>query len=153
VGYSRRKKMGMGRALSEKPPPHPPPAVPKPRKPSKAEEKYDSIMDRVNEFVKERSDLFVDDIKVQLSKGDFDKAEQLLDERKRDYERYLELGRSLKDVGEQTTMLSTRLAKGELTSDAYERARDDLESRKKDIDEELWKIQRKIFREKYEKPF
>ena len=116
-------------------------------------EKYDQFMIRVNELVKERADFFVDDIKAQLSKGDFDKAEQLLGERRRDYERYLELGRSLKDVEEQTTRLSVRLANGELTSDAYERASDALERKKKDIDEEMWKIQRKIFREKYEKPF
>ncbi|MCG2826102.1 MAG: hypothetical protein L6265_05870, partial [Thermoplasmatales archaeon] len=116
-------------------------------------DRYDQFIARVNEWVKERPDLFVDDIKAHLSKGDFDKAVQLLGDRRRDYERYLELGKSLKDVEEQTTMLSTRLAKGELTSDAYERARNDLDRRKYDIDEELWKIQRKIFREKYEKPF
>ena len=116
-------------------------------------QKSGRFMVRVNELAEKRSDLFVDDIKAQFSKGDFVKAEQLLAERKRDYERYLELGKGLREVEERTTKLSIRLAEGDLTSDAYERARDDLESRKKDIDEELWKIRRKIFREKYEKPF
>jgi len=116
-------------------------------------ETYDNVMGLLNDFVKERADLFVDDIKAQLSKGDFDKAVELLGERRKDYERYLELGKSLKENEEETTMLSRRLAKGELTSDAYERAVDALERKKHDIDEELWKIQRKIFREKYEKPF
>ncbi|MCG2718900.1 MAG: hypothetical protein L6408_08740, partial [Nanoarchaeota archaeon] len=116
-------------------------------------DKYDQFMVRVNELVKERADFFVDDIKAQLSKGDFDKAEQTLGERKQDYERYLELQQNLKNIEEQSRMLSKRLAKGELTSDAYERAKDDLDKDKYDIDEKLWKIQRKIFREKYEKPF
>jgi len=125
------------------------------RRKAKEEERKNlaELKEELEELQKNIPNIFLDDIKVQLSKGDFERAEQLLGERKQDYERYLEFGRSLKDVEEQTTMLSTRLAKGELTSDAYERAVDALERKKHDIDEELWKIQRKIFREKYEKPF
>ncbi|MCG2827293.1 MAG: hypothetical protein L6265_11955, partial [Thermoplasmatales archaeon] len=96
---------------------------------------------------------FVDDIKTLLSQNKLDNASKLLSERKKDYERYLELVRSLKDVDDKTTKLSSRLAEGEVTSDAYEQAMDELKRKKYDIEEELGKIQRKIFREKYEKPF
>ena len=88
-----------------------------------------------------------------LSANNLNEANKLLSERKNDYNKYLELQKNFKNVEEESRMLSKRLAKGELPPDAYERAKDDLDREKHDIEEKLWKIQRKIFREKYEKPF
>ena len=107
----------------------------------------------MEELLGKESNFFVEDIKDRLSKDDLDGAEKLLEEKKRLYERFLELKKGMGDIDKRTAKLSTKLAEGEVTSDAYERAREDLEREKRDIEEEMWKIQRKIFREKYEKPF
>lgn len=112
-----------------------------------------SIINRLNGFVKECPNLFVDDIKSCLSKNDIIGAEKLLKEKKQLYERFLELRKIMKDVDDKTTKLSSRLAEGELSPDTYELAMDELKRKKHDIDEDMWEIQRKIFREKYEKPF
>ncbi|MCG2827294.1 MAG: hypothetical protein L6265_11960 [Thermoplasmatales archaeon] len=112
-----------------------------------------NIINRLNGFVKECPNLFVDDIKDCLSKNDIVGAERLLKEKKRLYERFLELRKIMRDVDDKTTKLSSRLAEGELSPDTYELAMDELKRKKHDIDEDMWEIQRKIFREKYEKPF
>jgi len=117
------------------------------------ERKQQYIVNVIGELLRKEANFFVDDIKNSLSKGDIEGAEKLLEEKKGMYTRWLELRSSLKDVDDKTTKLSSKLAEGNLPADAYERARDDLEREKADIDEELWKIQQKIFREKYEKPF
>ncbi|MCG2826486.1 MAG: zinc-ribbon domain-containing protein [Thermoplasmatales archaeon] len=110
-------------------------------------------LNAVEELLNKEANFFVDDIKSYLSKNDFEGAEKLLEEKKRLYDRFLELKKGMNDIDKRTAKLSTKLAEGEVTSDAYERAREDLERGKRDIEEEMWKIQRKIFREKYEKPF
>jgi len=117
------------------------------------ERKQHYVVNTIDELLRKEAHFFVDDIKNSLSKGDFEGAEKLLEERKRGYERYLDIVRSLKDVDDKTTKLSSRLAEGEVTSDAYEQAMDELKRKKYDIEEELGKIKRKIFREKYVKPF
>lgn len=97
--------------------------------------------------------IFVDDIKALLSENKLEEANQLLSERKSDYTRFLELNKEMKDIDIKLAKLSSKLAEGEITSDAYETANDNLVRRKKDVEEGLWKLQNKIFREKYEKPF
>ncbi|MCG2718901.1 MAG: HEAT repeat domain-containing protein [Nanoarchaeota archaeon] len=129
------------------------PPSPKPEAEQVVTVNKDTLEKSIDDMQKNIPNIFVDDIKTHLLKGDFNKAEQLLNERKRNYERYLELVRNLKDIEEEATMLSRRLAKGELPADAYERAREDLEDEKKSITEESYNLQRKIFIEKEPKPF
>jgi len=112
-----------------------------------------AVVNAMEELLGKESNFFVEDIKDRLSKDDLEGAEKLLEEKKRLYDRFLELKKGMGDIDKRTAKLSTKLAEGEVTSDAYERAREDLEREKRDIEEEMWKIQRKIFREKYEKPF
>ncbi|MCG2826489.1 MAG: UPF0179 family protein, partial [Thermoplasmatales archaeon] len=97
--------------------------------------------------------IFVDDIKSLILQDEINDANKLLSERKNDYDKYLELNKEMKDIDIKLAKLSSKLAEGEITSDAYETARDDLIRKKSYVEEELWKIQRKIFREEYEKPF
>ena len=115
--------------------------------------RHQAVVNAIEELLGKESNFFVEDIKSCLSKNDFEGAEKLLEEKKRLYDRFLELKKGMGDIDKRTAKLSTKLAEGEVTSDAYERAREDLEREKRDIEEEIWKIQRKIFREKYEKPF
>jgi len=115
--------------------------------------KQQAIINAMDELLRKEPNFFVEDIRNYVSSGDIKSAEKLLDEKKMVYNRFLELRKAMNDVDNKTTKLSSRLAEGEVTSDAYERAREDLEREKRDIEEEMWKIQRKILREKYEKPF
>jgi len=109
--------------------------------------------EEIKDLQKKVQNIFIDDIKALLSKNKLDDANKLLSERKSDYTRFLELNKEMKDIDIKLAKLSSKLAEGEITSDAYETANDNLVRRKKDVEEGLWKLQNKIFREKYEKPF
>lgn len=127
--------------------------LPKGERKIKGEAKRQNVVTAIEELLRRESNFFVDDIKSCLSKNDIVGAERLLKEKKRLYERFLELRKIMRDVDDKTTKLSSRLAEGELSPDTYELAMDELKRKKHDIDEDMWEIQRKIFREKYEKPF
>ena len=53
----------------------------------------------------------------------------------------------------KTTNLTSRVADGEVDSESYKRALDDLESQKKELEEKIWKIRNELYKDDYEKPF
>jgi len=82
-----------------------------------------------------------------------DKASELLSEREKQCEKFLRLQRDFEKVNEKIKKLTERFSKGEADSEAFKTARDDLEREKKEIEEQLWKLRSKLFKEDYEKPF
>ena len=127
--------------------------LPRREKKLREELQHENVAKAIEDLLEKESNFFMDDVQNCLSKNDIASAERLLKEKKQLYERFLELRKIMKDVDDKTTKLSSRLAESELSPDTYELAMDELKRKKHDIDEEMWGIQRKIFREKYEKPF
>jgi len=81
------------------------------------------------------------------------KAEELLETIENQYAEYERLQKELKDNKIKTNRLTDRLANGELDSESYKRALDDLDSSRKEKEERLWTLRNKLFKEDYEKPF
>lgn len=115
--------------------------------------KFLELTNKIKGLQKRNPNIFVEDLKQFISKGKFDKVKRILIEKEKEYNRFLKMTDELKDIDTKLTKLSSKLADGEITSEAYENANDNLVRRKRDVEEGLWKIQNKIFREKYEKPF
>jgi succinate dehydrogenase/fumarate reductase flavoprotein subunit len=107
-------------------------------------------------FKKQHPALNVADIENLLETKDnqsIKKAEVLLSQRKKEYEHYIKTENDLKETNARITNLTRRLADGNIDSEAYKRARDDLEQEKKKLEEGLWKLRSILFKEDYEKPY
>jgi len=107
---------------------------------------------------KKNSSLFLTDVEQLVKKGFQTKtsskdAEALLHKKEKQYESYTDLQRQLEELKAKITRLTVRVAEGEVDSDSYKRALDDLESQKRTLEEELWKLRNKLFKDEYEKPF
>jgi predicted nucleic acid-binding Zn-ribbon protein len=83
----------------------------------------------------------------------YNNVEKLLIEREHTLEEFKHLEIQLKSLNTTRSNLTKRLAEGEISSSAFEKARDDLELEIKDIEEHLWKIRIQLFKDEYEKPF
>lgn len=68
-------------------------------------------------------------------------------------ERYNSLKEILKTVNEKIKSLTDKLANGEISSQAFTKANDNLEREKKELEEELWNLRNELFKDDYEKPF
>lgn len=68
-------------------------------------------------------------------------------------EKYNILKENLKTVNNKIKTLTDKLTNGEISSQAFTKANDNLEKDKKEIEEELWKLRNELFKDDYEKPF
>jgi hypothetical protein len=117
---------------------------------------FDKITINLQVFRKQHPTLNMRDIEDLLKTTDdqsIKKAEILLSQRKKDYEHYIKTENNLKETNARINNLTKRLADGNIDSDAYKTARDDLEQEKKRLEEELWKLRSILFKDEYEKPF
>jgi len=100
--------------------------------------------------------LFLADIETLLKKSDFEskeKAAKLLSEREHSLDRYGVLYNELGDIRSKIMKLTDRIADGELDSETYKRALNDLEMQQRESEEDLWTLRSDLFKEEYEKPF
>jgi hypothetical protein len=95
----------------------------------------------------------IDDLIKSREKDKLQKAKKLLEEKEQQYTKYLLLQDDLKNIRFKINNLTRRLADGDLDSEAYNRALNDLENQQKDYEEKIWKLQNKLFKDEYEKPF
>ena len=73
--------------------------------------------------------------------------------REKQYNEFNKLKEELKEISLKVDSLAQRLSSGDLTSDAFKRARLNLEREKKDFEEKFWRLRNSLFKEEYEKPF
>jgi len=111
------------------------------------------IKERIGSLKSKNNDILLEDIEKKLLTGDVNSAENLLTERERSFNSFLELSNELDVVKLKIRKLTDRLADGELDSESYKRASDDFEKQEKEIEEKLWKLRNKLFKDEYEKPF
>ena len=122
----------------------------------KAYLQYNKIKQRLKSFKKKDDTLLVEDIEKLLEKKVGEsilRAERLLKLRERQYTEFNKMQEELQDINLKIEALAQRLSGGDLTSDAFKRARSNLEREKKDIQEKFWKLRNLLFKEEYEKPF
>jgi hypothetical protein len=112
-----------------------------------------NLFTRLEKLLSTNPNVFVDDIKKEIEKRQYRNAEKLLTEREQANEEFKHLEKQLKSLNNTKNNLTKRLAEGELSSSAFETARDDLEQEKKKLEEELWKLKSILFKDEYEKPF
>jgi hypothetical protein len=74
-------------------------------------------------------------------------------ENQKPIERFNSLKNELIIVNKKIDSLTDKLTKGEISSDAFTKANDNLERKRKEIEEKLWKLRNMLFKEEYEKPF
>ena len=122
----------------------------------KAYFQHNKIYQRYESFANKDNTLISEDIKELLTKKDppsILKAEELLNKREKKYEKFTKMKEELKDINMKIEALAKRLSNGELTNDAFTRARENLEREKKEIEENFWNLRNKLIKEDYEKPF
>jgi hypothetical protein len=112
-----------------------------------------NILPRIEKLLSINPNIFVDDIKKEMINEQYNNVEKLLIEREHTLEEFKHLEIQLKSLNTTRSNLTKRLAEGEISSSAFEKARDDLELEIKDIEEHLWKIRIQLFKDEYEKPF
>jgi len=112
-----------------------------------------NLRDRLTNLQSKNADILVDDIEKKISNGKTKEASRLLDEREKSFNKFSMLSEDLQNVKSKIRKLTDRVADGELDSEAYKRALDDFEVQKKEVEEQLWKLRNKLFKDDYEKPF
>lgn len=82
------------------------------------------------------------------------KASKLLSNIEKELDEFNQIQKDIEDIKTKSKRLTDRLANGELDSESYKRALDDLEKYRKAKEERLWALRAKLFTESdYEKPF
>jgi uncharacterized membrane protein YgaE (UPF0421/DUF939 family) len=82
------------------------------------------------------------------------RAKLLLNAIEREFSEFEKILEEINEVKLKSSRLTDRLANGDLDSEPYKRALDDLEKSRKEKEERLWKLRSKLFKEsEYEKPF
>lgn len=108
---------------------------------------------KIQELKEKNSSVDFDEIDLLIKINEFKKAEKSIIKIESDLNDFEINKESLRDAGSKLRQLTDRLANGELDSESYKRAADDLEEQRKDIEEKLWKLRNKLFKDEYEKPF
>lgn len=111
------------------------------------------IINKLNALLDKEQDLQVDEIKNLINNNQIENAENKLDKIINKYNNYQKTNDELKNVKEKISSLTNRVADGDLSSEAFSMAHSELERKKKEIEEKLWKLRNKLFKDDYEKPF
>ena len=113
----------------------------------------EDLAKKIAELKQKNPSLNTEDIDSLYASGDYYEAEKLREKREESYNEFLSLEKESKEIQDKILLLSDRLARDDLESESFNRAYNDLESQKKDVEEKLWKIHNEIFHEEYEKTF
>jgi len=119
--------------------------------------KFNEALELASKIPYQYPSIMLDDIEKLIGNNDdmasLKKANKLMNKRKSLLKKFLGLKGGLEKLNEKIEKLTEKFSKGEGDSDAFKIAHDDLEREKKEIEEELWKLRNKLFKEEYEKPF
>jgi hypothetical protein len=112
-----------------------------------------TIEEGIRNLIIKNKNIYIEDIKLALTNKNFNEALKLLKDRQTSYNNFLKLIEEEKEADLKIKKLTKRVANGDLDSDSFKKARDDIDHEKKDIAEQLWTLRTKLFKEDYEKPF
>lgn len=123
------------------------------KEPSSKNPKKQIILDKINNLENEEPNLQLDHIKQLISLHKIDEAEEKLNEFMLHYKEFNNLKTDLTDINDKLGSLTNKLADGDINSEAYTKASDTLEQKKKNVEEKMWKLRNTLFKDSYEKPF
>ena len=131
---------------------------------SEIEKNIQNSLKRDIEYVKreleslknEYDNLDVTDIEKNIQNGDsqsLETAANLLENIKKQLYEFEKFNNDLKDSKLKLNKLSQRLADSTIDPESYDKAYSDLKTHRKEIEDKLWQLRKKLFKEEYEKPF
>lgn len=120
---------------------------------SEKENKMQKIQSFLDKMIHKEPNVKVEDIKELIKENKIELAEEKLNELIDIYDEFEQLKKRIDGVKLKANKLTGRLANGEIDKESYNKARSDLEGQKKEIEEKLWKLRNKLFKDDYEKPF
>lgn len=123
------------------------------KEPSSKNPKKQIILDKINNLENEESNLQLDHVKQLISFHKIDEAEEKLNEFMLHYKEFNNLKTDLTNINDKLGSLTNKLADGDINSEAYTKASDTLEQKKKNVEEKMWKLRNTLFKDSYEKPF
>lgn len=107
----------------------------------------------LNNFIQNKQDIHISDIKKLIKEKRILEAENLLNVRKDTYYNYIKNKKNQQNIQQKIQSLTEKISGGEISSKAFERAREDLDKEMKENEEKIWKLKNKLFKDEYEKPF
>lgn len=111
------------------------------------------IKENISELKKQERMIDTKDVEKALEKGYIDRAYNLMQELKRDFEEYQKVIEDLEILDHRKSRLASKLADGEISNTTFTDARQDIENEKYDLEERLERLRRKVIYEDYKKPF
>jgi len=114
------------------------------------------LWERLSMLKDQNTSLFLADIETLLGENDIEskeKAAKLLTERENSFDKYQAIYSEIGDIRSKIMKLTDRIANGQLDSETYKRALNDLETQQRESEESLWRFRSDLFKEEYEKPF
>ena len=114
---------------------------------------YERVLDEFNNLKNKSHQIKIDDIDRLFKDNELEEALTLIKKRTKEYDKFQKHKTEIKDIQQSINELTTRVANGKLSSDAFSTANTNLERKKRDLEEQLWKLRNKLFKDEYEKPF
>ena len=114
------------------------------------------LKQRINELKQINERVFVSDIENILENDSMEskkEADRIITQREKSLNHYQSIFGDIHDIRSKIMKLTDRIAEGELDSETYKRALNDLETQLRESEEALWDLRSELFREEYEKPF
>lgn len=114
------------------------------------------IWKRINDLKQINERVFIADIEKILeenSESSKIEANKLLTQREQSLNHYQSTFADISNIRSKIMKLTDRIAEGELDSETYKRALNDLETQLRESEATLWDLRSELFREEYEKPF
>jgi preprotein translocase subunit SecG len=94
-----------------------------------------------------------ENIENLLKKHKLDDALNAIDELEGSYTDYVKTLSLMDEVQVKINNVLNRIVEGDIDSTAFSRAHDNLKQEKKELEEDLWSLKDKLFKDEYEKPF
>lgn len=111
------------------------------------------LNNKINELLELDLRFQIVNVKKLIDNNQLDEAEKKLEETLIRFENYNKLRDELENINDNIGYLTKRFAENKLDSKSYNRALDELERKKKENEERMWKLRNELFKEDYEKPF
>ena len=114
---------------------------------------FKEVKEKITMLKEEEKMIDVRAIESALEDGDFERANELLNELKENYQEYQDILDDLKELDDRMDKLSKRLAEGEIDNDSFKAAKESVDNKKYDLRNKLNKLRKEVIYEDYQKPF
>lgn len=117
------------------------------------DKKQSPLQKQLLSFSEKHTNIDLSKIKRLIEQNKFSEAKDLFDEMKKQYDQFELYTSDLNEVKEKIKSITAKVANGDLDSEAFNKAHNELSKEQRNIEEKMWKIRNKLFKDEYEKPF